>query len=166
MQHAVPPSGRKLEGRHVLMMCIAFFGSIFAVNGYMIYWAVSTHTGVVAIEPYRKGLAYNARIDDGERQAAIGWSDSANLDRSGLVTIRMTARDGTPLVGLRIAAVLGRPVTASGDMPLTLNEVAPGDYRAMVGPIDPGTWLITLEATQDSDRTNLYRAKRRLWLKS
>lgn len=164
---AVPPAAAasKLEGRHVLFMFIVFFGSIFAVNGYMLFWALSTHTGVVAIEPYRKGLAYNARIADGERQAAIGWSDSANLDRSGLVTIRMAASDGTPLLGLHIAAVLGRAVTASGDMPLKLSEVAPGDYRAIVGPIDAGTWMITLEASQDNDRTNLYRAKRRLWLK-
>ncbi len=51
-----------LTGRHVLLIFLAFFGSIFAVNGWFLYSALSTHTGVVAVEPYRKGLAYNERI--------------------------------------------------------------------------------------------------------
>ena len=57
----VPPASAaaRLDGRHVLMMLFAFFGVIFAVNGYFLFSALSTHTGVVAVEPYRKGLAYN-----------------------------------------------------------------------------------------------------------
>ena len=46
-----------LRGHHVLAGFLAFFGVVLAVNGAMIYSAISTHTGLVAIEPYRKGLA-------------------------------------------------------------------------------------------------------------
>ena len=160
-------SSRRLEGRHMLALFVAFFGVVFAVNGYMLFAALSTHSGVVSVEPYRKGIAYNERIADAEYQNAIGWSDSVSADRSGLVAVRMTARDGTPLKGLLLKAVLGRPVTARGDMSLEFTEVAPGDYRAMVGPIEAGTWMITLEACRDEDRTPPpYRAKRRLWLTS
>ncbi len=157
---------RQLEGRHVLALFLVFFGVVFAVNGYMLYSALSTHTGVVSVEPYRKGLAYNNRIADAERQEAIGWTDTATANRSGLVAVRMQARDGAPLVGLRLTAVLGRAVTARGDMPLTFTEVAPGDYRAMAGPIEAGTWMLTLEAQSGIDRAIPYRSKRRLWLKS
>ena len=45
-----------LRGHHVLAGFLAFFGVVLAVNGAMIYSAISTHTGLVAIEPYRKGL--------------------------------------------------------------------------------------------------------------
>jgi nitrogen fixation protein FixH len=156
----------QLEGRHVLATFLAFFAVVFAVNGYMLVSALRTHSGVVSVEPYRKGLAYNDRIADGERQTAMGWNDTASLDAAGHVAVRMMAKDGTPLIGLRLSAVLGRPVTERGDMPLTFTEVAPGDYRARVGPLDAGTWQIVLEAFHETDRTHLYRAKRRLWLKS
>ncbi len=159
-------SPRQLNGRHVLALFMIFFGVIFAVNGYMLFAALSTHSGVVSVEPYRKGLAYNARIAEAERQDVVGWSDRVSADRSGLVAVQMTARDGTPLSGLQFEAVLGRPVTARGDMPLTFTEVAPGYYHARVGPIEAGTWMITLEAYREADRAASYRAKRRLWLKS
>ena len=157
---------RHLDGRYILAMCIAFFGVVFAVNGYMLYAALSTHTGVVSVEPYRKGLAYNDRIADGARQEALGWYDSAGLEQTGTVTVHMTARDGSPLGGLTLSGVLGRPATARGDRNLAFTEVAPGQYLAMTGPVEPGTWMITLEAHDGADRANLYRAKRRLWIKS
>jgi nitrogen fixation protein FixH len=162
---AVEPR-RHLDGRHVLAMCVVFFGVVFVVNGYMLFSALSTYTGVVSVEPYRKGLAYNDRIVDDDRQIAVGWRDSVNLDQSGTVTVRMTTRDGAPLPGLSVSGVLGRPATARGDRGLTFAEVEPGRYRALAGPVDPGTWMITLEAFHSSDHVNLYRAKRRLWLKS
>ncbi len=164
-----PPAAaphRQLNGHHVLALFVAFFAVVFAANAYMLFSALNTHTGVVSVEPYRKGLAYNERIADAERQDAIGWSDDISVDRSGRVAVRMTARDGTPLVGLQLTAVLGRPVTAHGDMVLTFAEVAPGDYRATAGPLEAGTWMVALEAYPAADRTALYRAKRRLWLKS
>lgn len=157
---------RQLQGRHVLAAFVVFFGIIFAVNGYMLVAALRTHSGVVAVEPYRKGLAYNDRIAAGERQAAIGWRETASLDASGRVAVRMTAKDGAPITGLRLTAVLGRAVTERGDVPLTFTETAPGDYVAMVGPLAAGTWLITFEASDRTDPAILYRAKRRLWLKS
>jgi nitrogen fixation protein FixH len=66
---------RNVNGRDVLAILLSFFGVIFAVNGALIYAAVSTHTGLVANEPYRKGLAYNERILADERQAQLGWSE-------------------------------------------------------------------------------------------
>ena len=56
---------------------LAFFAAVFVVNGAMIYSAVSTYTGLVANEPYRKGLHYNERIAADERQARLGWTDDA-----------------------------------------------------------------------------------------
>jgi nitrogen fixation protein FixH len=106
MLHPTPDAPRAkpkwlLEGRHVLATFLAFFAVVFAVNGYMLVSALRTHSGVVSVEPYRKGLAYNDRIADGERQTAMGWSDTASLYPTGHVVVRMTAKDGTPLIGLR-----------------------------------------------------------------
>ena len=158
---------RPLQGRDVLRAFLVFFGVIFSVNGYMLVAALRTHSGVVSVEPYRKGLAYNDRIAAGERQVELGWTDIASLDASGRVAVRMAAKDGAPVTGLLLTAVFGRAVTARGDIALTFAEVAPGNYMAMIGPLEAGTWMLTLEATPGgTDQAILYRAKRRLWLKS
>ena len=39
-----------LQGCHVLALLVGFFGVVFAVNGYFLAAALSTHTGVVAME--------------------------------------------------------------------------------------------------------------------
>ena len=96
--HAIPEAGRTpggahepdraaqrarrqqgLQGRQVLACSLAFFAAVFIVNGAMIYSALSTHTGLVANEPYRKGLHYNERIAADERQAHLGWSRHASM---------------------------------------------------------------------------------------
>jgi len=72
---AASPEVQGLRGRHVLFAFLGFFGVIFAVNGVFLYAALSTHTGVVANEPYRKGLNYNQRIAAFQAQEQLGWAE-------------------------------------------------------------------------------------------
>ncbi|MEZ5776152.1 MAG: FixH family protein [Hyphomicrobiaceae bacterium] len=62
-----------LTGRHVLMMLIAFFGVIFAVNGVFLYAAISTFDGTDTSSAYQKGIDYNTTIAESEEQARRGW---------------------------------------------------------------------------------------------
>ena len=110
----IPRRPQGLQGRHVLVAIIAFFGTVFLVNGALIYEAVSTHTGLVANEPYRKGLAYNERIGADERQARLGWTETLQVGRDSHVMLALAERDGRPVRGLKVEAVLGRPA----DQPL------------------------------------------------
>ena len=74
MEHVMSPLPKTgLTGRHVLLAMLAFFGVIFAVNGAFLYFALGSHSGVVAVEPYRKGLAYNQAIAAAEAQERRGW---------------------------------------------------------------------------------------------
>lgn len=155
-----------LKGRHVLYSLIAFFGVVFAVNGVFLYSALKTNTGVVANEPYRKGLAYNERIAADERQKALGWQDEASFTGDGRVSVVMKGADGQPVSGLVMEATLGRPSTTAGEHKLRLAEIAPGSYAATVAGAAPGTWLFALEARRaDNAEEPIYRARRRLWLK-
>ncbi len=162
--------GRKSEGgltgRHVLWGMVGFFGVIFAVNGVFLYSALKTHTGIVANEPYRKGLAYNQRIAADERQQALGWQDEASITRDGHVTVVVRDAGGRPVSGLKLEAALGRPSTTTGERKFKLAELDPGTYRAVSTAIEPGTWLFALEARRaDNSEEPDYRARRRLWLK-
>lgn len=156
---------RNVNGRHVLAAFLTFFAAIFAVNGALIYAALSTHTGLVANEPYRKGLAYNERILADERQARLGWSERLELGRDGHLRLGLAEQDRRPVRGLRVQGVLGRAATSRHDIDLAFVEMAPGQYEAQGPELAPGSWLIALEARTAEGAQPTYRLRRRLWLK-
>lgn len=158
------PKSEGLTGRHVLYAVLAFFGVIFLANGIFLYYAIGSYTGVVSNEPYRKGLNYNERIAADAEQKARGWSRGLVLAADGAVTFALKDRDGRPVSGLAIEAVVGRPTTSDLDVTVQLQEKEPGQYVGNVGKREDGAWLIQLEArrTRASGETQLvYRAKER-----
>ena len=118
-----------LNGRHVLGVFLTFFAAVFVANGAMIYSALSTHTGLVANEPYRKGLHYNERIAADARQGRLGWVEDVGLSIDGRVSLALAESDGRPVRGLRIEGVLGRPSTNRHDVRLALAEKGSGPLR-------------------------------------
>jgi len=160
-------SGFRLNGHHVLWMLIAFFGIVFLVNGVFLARALSTYTGVVSVEPYRKGLAYNERIEAAERQFTLGWSADVRFASPDALEAKISDRDGRPVTGLSITGRIGRPSTASADLDVRLTEEGPGRYVARTTGLQAGTWLVTLAAHSDISANGepAYRSKRRLWLK-
>ena len=167
MSPTVLPTTRRpqgLQGRHVLSLFLGFFGVVLAVNGAMVYSAVSTHTGLVANEPYRKGLHYNARIAADERQTRLGWVETLEVSRKGRVSLTLTEVNGIGVGRLEVAGVLGRPSTNRYDIKLDLSEVGPARYAADAGALEPGSWLLALEARRPGDVEPVYRSRRRLWL--
>lgn len=156
--------GRELTGRHVLVVFVAFFGLVFGVNAYFVRVALSTHTGVVANEPYRKGLTYNERIVADERQSGLGWKSDIALGTEGSpLAITLADATGIPVRGLSVSATVGRPATTGADVTLTLSETAPGTYSADLKGLAVGAYIANFEAG-DGSRI-LYRARKRLWLK-
>ncbi len=161
-----PRKAQGLQGRHVLAAFLAFFAAVFVANGAMIYQALSTHTGLVANEPYRKGLHYNERIAADDRQSRLGWVEALEVTRDGLVRLEVTQAEGRPVGGLRIVGVVGRPSTNRHDVKLNFTETTAGRYEAQVAPLAEGNWIVALEAFADvRDSEPVYRLRRRLWLK-
>jgi nitrogen fixation protein FixH len=158
----------QIRGIHVLLGAVAFFGVIFLVNGIFLYSALSTYTGVVSKQPYRKGLAYNEMIAADEKQKQLGWQEAVTLDgAAGRLVVTFKDRDGAPVTGLAISGVVGRPSTDQLDADVTLKETQSGHYEALVGPHAEGVWLVQLKAdlSRDGGRETVYRIRRRLWLK-
>lgn len=156
---------RPLEGRHVLICLLAFFGIIFAVNGVFLYQALSTYTGVVSAEPYRKGLHYNDRIEAERRQDALGWRETLTLAPSGALSIALADSGGLPVRALEVTAVVGRPSTSASDKRIRLGEVESGRYVAPLGALEPGAWLVNIEASEPGNAAPIYRLRKRLWHK-
>ncbi|MBX9591297.1 MAG: FixH family protein [Hyphomonadaceae bacterium] len=156
---------QSLRDGHVLGIFLGFFAVVFMVNGAMIYSAVSTHSGLVANEPYRKGLHYNERIVAGDRQVRLGWTETLEVGRDGRVRLALTEADGSAVRGMQIAGVLGRPATNRHDIALKFVETSPGQYEARASPLAEGNWLLSLEAGVHEAADPVYRMRRRLWLK-
>ena len=136
------------------------------MNGYFLYAALKTHTGVVANEPYRKGLAYNDRIAADERQSTLGWAAEVEVERSGLVTLTLVDRIGRPVSGQAVSGTIGRPATGHSDHVLALEEAAAGRYVATVSDLAPGAWIVALDVMEQPGAAEpAYRLRRRLWLK-
>ena len=160
------PEEGTVKGYHVLFGVLSFFAVVFAVNGYFLFAALSTHSGVVAQEPYRKGLDYNSRIAADERQAELGWNETVSVTGDGRVSVTVLDREAQPLSDLVVSGSIGRPSTVRHDRTFRLAEQERGRYAAEVGALEPGNWIIAIEARSGADDTEpAYRARRRLWLK-
>lgn len=153
-----------LTGWHVLLGIIGFFGVVFAVNGWFLYSALSTHTGVVAVEPYRKGLAYNERIAAAERQSALGWTEDVSVGRDGRVVLKLSSPSGEPVGTVTVGGTIGRPATAGFDHALAFTQ-KDGAFVAEAGALAEGTWVVEVVVRDATSQEPIYRLRKRIWLK-
>ncbi|MFM9847952.1 MAG: FixH family protein [Hyphomicrobiaceae bacterium] len=160
-----PYPRRQMVGWHVLMCMVAFFAVVISVNGAMIYSAISTYSGVVSTEPYRKGLHYNDRVQADENQQRIGWKDYLTIERDGQVQLAITNADGVPVRGLDVRLVIGRPTTNRHDVHVALVSTPAGQYAARTEILSPGHWIASVEVRpSEADPEPVYRARRRIWI--
>ena len=153
-----------LQGWHVLAILVAFFGSIFAVNGYFIFTSLATHSGVVSEEPYRKGLGYNQRIAADDRQTALRWQVDLDVKATGAVKLALVDASGKPIVNKRVSLQVGRPSTRSFDRTIALTETTPGTYAGTSQVFSSGNWVADAEVEDSQNQEPSYRIRRRLWL--
>lgn len=154
-----------IEGRHVLLGLVAFFGVMALANAALVYYAVSTFSGGDRPDPYRSGLNYNETIAAGERQAALGWQTLLAYDAAARrLTLRFVDGAGQPVSGLKLDATLTRAVTDRDDRAVALKEAEAGVYAAEVA-LPPGAWVFSLVSRDASDGDPLFRLKRRLIVK-
>jgi len=139
-----PAPIRQVTGRKVLMMMVTGFGIVIAANLAMLFAATGTFPGLVVQNSYVASQEWNRKT---EAQRALGWTAASDY-AGGILTVRMTGRDGAPVAGLSLSATVGRPASTLEDMTLGLAESA-GTYSAAL-PLGPGLWRIALAATDAS----------------
>ena len=157
--------GSGLRGAHVLMILAGFFAIIVAVDGFMIYQAVTTFGGLET-DAYRRGVAYNERIEQETEQATKGWHDEISVAGSPArlrVGLTDVAKDG--VAGRRLVARVGRPATDRFDRTVELSETRAGVYEAELGELSGGSWIVDLSAFNGADNAvPFYQARRRIWI--
>jgi nitrogen fixation protein FixH len=152
-----------LTGKHVLLSFVTFFLVVAAVNGYMMFAAISTMPGLDAgRNGYDVSQRYNGEIQAAEAQAARGWRSDAELSVTAAGTqaiVVFTDRAGAAIGGLDVEMRLMHPSSRQMDRALTLKPMAPGTYAAPVGILGPGAWDVVITASRDGAR--LYQSRNR-----
>lgn len=134
----------RLTGWHVLAMLGAFFGVMIAVNVLFVVLALRTHPGEIAPRAYVQGLKFNDALAERDASIARGWKMGVALHPSAggaAVTVKLRDQAGDPVGGADVSATLRRPVASDDDRNLRFVEIAPGDYRADIGPLQHGQWM-------------------------
>ena len=128
---------------------------VVAVNAGLIYFAVSTFTGVTVGRAYDKGRAYNHVLEEAARQEALGWQPVVRLAGDGL-HVAVTDREGRPVAG-RLVGVLRRPVEGT-EVEVSPEADGPGRWQASV-TLRAGQWEARLRVTAPDGRHRDIRAR-------
>lgn len=158
-----PP--RRWTGWTVLCTLLGFFGVIFAVNGVMIYEALSTLTGVDTDSAYQAGLMYEQAVAMAKAQDARHWRVDAKLTpSSGGERLDVSARDasGQPLADMQASAVFERPTDRRLDRSVVLVEDTAGRFHGDAD-VAAGQWDVVIELTRQGEQ--MFRSKNRVILK-
>ena len=149
-------SGRVLTGRTILAIALGSFAVILTVNLLLAYFAVRTFSGLVVDNSYVASQGFDANR---RAQEALGWT--LTLDHGDAV-LRLEIEDarGATVRPEALAVVVGRPTTDRDDRPLALVPT-PSGYAA-AAPLDPGAWVVMIDATA-ADGT-AYRRREQLWV--
>ncbi len=130
------------KGIWVFWSFVAFFGVIVAVNSVFIYQALSTHSGLVTEQPYRKGLAYNELLDKARSQPKIEHTVSFE---DGV--LRWALPKELAEQGAHVKASFLRPVKDGYDFDATLSHIGEGVHEVRPQLLLPGNWVVNLKAT-------------------
>jgi nitrogen fixation protein FixH len=150
----------RFTGKHMLLIMLAFFGTIVTVNGYMAYKASNSWTGLIVKNGYVASQDFNAKAEEARRQSARGWvGDIAYVD--GHVTFTLADKAGKPVQLTNPVALVGRPAFEGRDHRLALVSMGQGVYR-MKDALETGPWqiIVTADSTEGA-----YRLEKRILVK-
>lgn len=147
---AIPHPRRRQPGWWYPWTFVGGMLIVVVVNLIMVRAAIDTFPGLETEDHYRKGLAYNANLEAARRQAERGWqmrhdfaadrSAAAEGRSAGTLTVSFADRDGMPLTGLAVTAMLTRPTHGGADFEVPLAELGEGRYGATLSLPFGGQW--------------------------
>lgn len=153
----------KRDGRVIPWLFAGFFGVVIMANATMVYFAVSSFTGLQTEDHYLRGLAYNRVLEAERAQQALGWEITVEFQSTGPLRghIIVHARDaaGAPLGDATIVAHFVRPAESGYDMDIRLSAERDGVQTAEVELPLPGLWEIQTQIVHPS---GVYRTARRI----
>lgn len=141
-----PPEDKKDNGLWVLWSLLIFFATFASVDAYFVYTAVTTHTGVIDDNSYEDGLAYDQFLEKAHQQKSLGVTLDHRYENNSLI-VNLMDKNGQPIDGARISALLIRPVQEGYDFKVSLQHMGRGLYEVPLNLPLKGQWMANLDAT-------------------
>ncbi|MBX3570158.1 MAG: FixH family protein [Rhizobiaceae bacterium] len=141
---------REFTGRHMLVITLAFFGVIIAVNLVMATLARTSWTGLVVENSYVASQQFNEKARQGRAQDALGWSGKLTLDK-GFVRYTLEDSDARPIDAKSATAHFRHPAYDRKDVTLVLEAVSRGDFRSSE-TVPDGVWIAELDVDAGGER--------------
>ena len=132
---------REFTGRHAIIVFVAAFGVIIAVNIGLAVSAVRTFPGLEVPNSYVASQEFDARRS---AQEALGWTVAVGHER-GKVRLSFTDAAGNPVEVGTLDVLIGRPTAARDDLRPEFTWLG-GLYEAEA-PLARGEWMLKLRAT-------------------
>lgn len=132
----------------MLVLTLASFGAIVAVNFLMAFFATSTFPGLVVDNSYVASQNYNALLAQARAQEEAGWKTVFSASQ-GLLRLTLADRRGVSQQGLAVGASVGRPTSAREDRQILFTQS--GESYLSREALADGVWGIDLEA-REGDR--------------
>lgn len=145
------PSETRFTGRKMLIVMIAFFATIIAVNAIMLTLAVKNFGGLVVQNSYVASQRFNEDVAATQAQPIRNWDivAQANGER---IAIQIADLGGMPVTGLSLSGLAARPTHERENTDLVFEETGEGVYGAATG-LARGVWKLTLQTDDGQRRT-------------
>lgn len=156
------PRTAEFTGRHMLVIMLAFFGTIIAVNIGMARLAGSSFGGLVVENSYVASQEFNGRLKQSRQQVALQWTSVLTIV-DGTIRYRLTDRVGKPVSATSVTIQFRHPSYEAADWNVKLKPTGNGTLEAVHAARD-GTWNVQIDS--DVGRKHPYRDVRRITIKN
>ena len=143
-------TAKPITGRHMLVMFVAFFGVVFAVNMFMATVAIRSWTGLVVENSYVASQHFNNDVAALKKSAELGITHRLHIER-GRLLLSLQDADGKPVDADNVQIQFERPFGATRDQNLAAARVAPGQYEASA-TLAAGIWNGQLSAQLSGEK--------------
>ncbi len=156
MNTTAPQKG-EFTGKHMLLIIVAFFTVIIAVNAVMATVAIGSWTGLVVENSYVASQQYNDKLAVAHARSALGWQGGMDYENGELVFTLVDA-DGAPVALDGVTVEVSRPIGVEGDRIVELAQVADGSHRIAID-LEGGVWNAAIVARVPGEADYEHRAR-------
>lgn len=136
---------RRFTGYHMILVMVAFFGTIITVNMIMAWHATHSWTGLVVKNSYVASQHFNEVTAQKQAQIAMGWQSSVTYENDRMV-LQIADKNNAKIDNAIVTAAVGRPAHEQLDRILQFAETTPGTY-AVDETLEPGQWQADFTVT-------------------
>jgi nitrogen fixation protein FixH len=120
---------------------VAGFALVFAVNGLMMWLAISSFSGLYSDHARDHGVTYNQIIAEQKARDALGWTVATSWQADAQrLEVSLTDASGSPLAGARVSVELVRPAEKQASIDVVLADFGNGRFGAKVDLPLRGSW--------------------------